>query len=95
MRLDIFLHVAGDPFATITSKLEAIMATQAELAASLRDLTAQVGKVRTEVLSAVARLQAAVEAAGATSPEVDAALQDLRSAVQGLDDLNEDEQPAE
>lgn len=73
-----------------------IMATQAELAAQLIEITAQNEKARTEILAKVADLEAAIETAGSTTPEVDAALAALKASVQADDDLNPDasvEQP--
>lgn len=66
------------------------MATQAELAQQLKDLTAQEEKAKAEILAKVANLEAAIVAAANTTPEVDAALADLKASVQGVDDLNED-----
>lgn len=92
MRLDIFIHApGGNPFDALTQKVDAIMATQAEQAATLRALGAQLTKARAEIIRAVDRLSLAVAAAGATSPEVDAATADLQAVVQTLDDLNPDE----
>jgi hypothetical protein len=67
-----------------------IMATQAELAAQLIEITAQNEKARTEILAKVADLEAAIETAGSTTPEVDAALAALKASVQADDDLNPD-----
>lgn len=75
---------------TILGKITNIMATQAELAQSLRDIKAQADKAQAEIIAAVAALEAALAAAGTTTPEVDAALADLKTTVQGLDDLNPD-----
>lgn len=69
---------------------ETIMATQAELAQSLRDLKAQNDKASTEQAAALKKLQDALDAAGATSPEVDAALADLKASIQADDDQNPD-----
>ena len=69
---------------------ERIMATQQELAADLKALGAQVTKIGAETQSLhhkVDSLQAALDAAGSTTPEVDAAMADLRASVQAVDDL--------
>lgn len=97
MRIDVFIHApdGGNPFDALNQKLEALMATQADQAAALRALSAQLTKARAEIIRAVDRLTVAVAAAGATTPEVDAATADLQAAVQSLDDLNPDEPPAE
>lgn len=73
-----------------TFKLNKIMATQAELAQQLRDITAQNEKARVEILAKIAALEAAIATAGSTTPEVDAALADLKASVQIDDDLNPD-----
>ncbi len=67
-----------------------IMATQAELAQQLRDITAQNEKARVEILAKIAALEAALAAAGQTTAEVDAAVADLKASVQTDDDLNPD-----
>lgn len=69
-----------------------IMATQSELAAQLTALTAQVDKVKTEVVEKIAALEEAIANAGGTTPEVDAALEALKSAVQTVDDINPDKE---
>ena len=67
-----------------------IMATQAELAQTLRDITAQNEKSRQEILTKISNLETALENAGNTSPEVDEAVAALKASVQTDDDLNED-----
>jgi hypothetical protein len=91
LRLDVHLWVHDDPAThLILTKLETLMASQAELAASLATVSAQVAKIGTETSSLVARvtdLEAALAAAGNTTPEVDAALEALKAQVQVVDDL--------
>jgi phage shock protein A len=82
------IHIHGDPdvkpsLDSITNKLKTIMATQAELAQQLRDVTAQNEKARGELETALAN-------AGNTTPEVDEALAALKASVQTDDDLNAD-----
>lgn len=77
----------------LNSKLDTIMATQAELAQELRDLKAQNDKARAEILQKIADLEAAIVAAGNTTPEVDAALADLKASVQTDDDIVPDTEP--
>lgn len=67
-----------------------IMATQAELAQSLRDLKTQNEKAAAEQAAALKKLQDALDAGGMTSPEVDAALAELKASIQAEDDLNPD-----
>jgi (p)ppGpp synthase/HD superfamily hydrolase len=80
--LDALLHA-------INQKADVIMVNQAELAQQLRDLKAQNEKARAEILAKIAALEAAI-AAGTSTPEVDAALADLKASIQADDDLNPD-----
>lgn len=96
MGIEIFVNTSGvNPFDELNRKLEAIMASQAEQAAALRALSAQLTKARAEIIRAVDRLALALANAGATTPEVDAATADLQAVVQTLDDLNPDEAPTD
>lgn len=69
------------------------MATQAELAASLSAVGDQLDKAQAEILAEVQALKDALAAAGATSPEVDAAVARVQAAAQSLDDVNPDVVP--
>lgn len=69
------------------------MATQAELAQSLRDVTAQNEKARAEILQKIADLEAALAAAGGTTAEVDEAVAALKASVQVDDDIVPDPVP--
>lgn len=71
----------------IIQNLKQIMATQAELAQQLRDVTAQNEKSRQEILAKIEALEQAVIAAGNSTPEVDQALADLKASVQTDDDI--------
>ena len=66
------------------------MASQSEIAAQLTALSTQLDKALAEIQAEIQKLTDAVAAAGASSPEVDAALQTLKDKVQALDDLNAD-----
>lgn len=77
-------------FPNLHRKLDTIMATQAEHAQQLRDLKAQNDKARAEQQAALQKLQEALDAAGGTTAEVDAAMADLRASIQADDDLNPD-----
>ncbi len=61
-----------------------ILMNQAELAQALTDVSTQIQKGIDEVL-------AAVQNAGNVTPEVQAALDSLRTKVQTLDDINPDQ----
>lgn len=65
---------------------------QAELIQQLQTLQAQVEKVRTEVTERVEALEQAVRDAqdGDLSPEVEEALNAVKTAVQGVDDMHPD-----
>lgn len=67
-----------------------IIMNQAELAQALADATTQAAKAHAEIVAKVAALEAAIMAAGNTTPAVDAALAALKGEVQSLDDLNAD-----
>lgn len=60
---------------------------QQELAQFLADLKAQVDKSKTEITDKIAALEQAINNSGTTTPEVDAALADLKTSVQGVDDI--------
>ena len=91
MKVDHHVWFHDDPTGQlILNKVDKLMATQAELAASLDLVSAQVTKIAAEssaTLAKVADLEAALAAAGNTSPEVDAALAALKAQVQVVDDL--------
>ena len=72
------------------------MSTQAELAAELRsvkDRLVKIGAETTNTLEKVTALEAVIAAGGATTPEVDQALQEVKDAAQAADDLVPDPVP--
>ena len=74
----------------ILERLEYLMATQAELATLLLAVTDTITKIGTETQSLLAKiddLAAALAAAGATTPEVDAALAALQAQAAAVDSL--------
>jgi len=92
MRIDVFHHDA-DVSAVLTRilrTLEKIMATQAELAATLLAVRDQLTKASAEIVARVAALEQAIANAGNTTPETDAALAAVKEIAQALDDLNPD-----
>lgn len=94
MKLDLHIHAEG--LECVLTLLEKLMATQAELAKALNDIGAQVAKIGTEsttTLQKVKDLEAALAAAGNTTPEVDAALAALKAQVQVVDDMVADVPP--
>lgn len=89
MNINVTITFAG--MDRIFNLLETIMANQAEVAEQLRTMTAQNEKARQENLAKLAELQAAIEAAGNTTPEVDEALAALKASIQADDDENPDQ----
>lgn len=77
----------------VMKALKRIIMNQAELAQSLNDLKTQADKAKAEIVKKVADLETAITNAGNSTPEVDAALANLKGSVQGLDDLNPDAAP--
>lgn len=74
-------------------KLDTIMATQQELAQELTNLKTQEDKAHAELLQKISDLEAAIVAAGNSTPEVDAALVALKASVQSVDDIVPDVAP--
>jgi uncharacterized protein YoxC len=73
--------------------LEKIMSTQAELAATLVAIGEQIVKIGTETDSLIQKvddLEAALVAAGGTTPEVDAALAAVKAQLQIVDEKVQD-----
>ncbi len=70
-----------------------IMATQAEHAQELRNITTQNEKARQEIIARIQQLEEALDSAGGTTPEVDEALVALKASVQTDDDLHTDAEP--
>ena len=82
--------LARAAYISVDRKLLKIMATQAELATDLTALNDQVTKIGTEtegLKTAVAALEAALAAAGSVTPELQAAVDNLKAKVQSVDDL--------
>ena len=86
-------HFPSDNSA-IRKLLKQIFMNQTELAATLTALTEQTKKSFGEINGKLAELDAAIAAQGNVAPEVQAALDELKSAVQLNDDLIADA-PAE
>lgn len=95
MGIHIHIHQHTENESLIIQKLNKIMSDQAQLAQDLRDLKEQNDKSRAEVLQRFAELEAAIVAAGNTTPEVDEALAALKTSIQTDDDLIADAPPVE
>ena len=90
--MHIHIHLHSDDH--VIKLLKEILMNQQELAQALNDAAAEAVKAKAEIVQKISNLEAAIVAAGNTSPEVDAALSALKDAVQGVDDIVPD-QPAD
>lgn len=63
------------------------MATQAELEALLTGVATQLSKASGEIVAKIGDLEVAIANAGNTTPEVDAAVANLKTIAQALDDI--------
>lgn len=88
------LHELLLEFHLLKEQNKAIIMTQAEELALLQALKVQNEKAKGEILAKIATLETAVANAGNTSPEVDAALADLKTSIQSTDDIVPDPAPA-
>ncbi len=80
-------YITLESLPEILTKLEKIIMNQAELAQRLTGLATQSRKAHDEIVAKLAALQTAVDQAGAATPEVEAALADLTTAIQAEDDI--------
>lgn len=79
--------------APILERLDSIMATQAQLEASLGQVGDQLDKAKGEITAAIDQLKTEVQNAGNSTPGVDAAMARLSAAAQALDDVVPDTNP--
>lgn len=77
----------ADILSAISDLKETIMADQAALAAALQGVTAKLTEASTEINAKLAELQAAIVAAGNTTPAVDAALAEVQALATSLADV--------
>lgn len=80
----------------MTERLDKIMATQAEAAVEVRNLTAKINKIGTETattLQKVKDLEAIIVAGGEVSEELRTALDEAIAAATAADDLTPDATP--
>ncbi len=91
--MDTNTFVVAGIGAAILYNLWRIRMNQAELKAKLDAMTAQNEKARAEQQAAFKKLQDALDAAGNTTPEVDAAVEALGASIQAEDDENPDADP--
>lgn len=69
---------------------ETMMTTRAENAENARALAAQVNKAKGEILAKIEKLEAAQQASGNLTAEEESAMSELKTAVQGVDDIEPD-----
>ena len=74
----------------VLQQLRKVLMNQAEMEAALVAAADKTDKIIAEVQAATAVLQAAIAAAGSSTPAVDAALLRLQNALTVADDLNPD-----
>lgn len=72
------------------NKIEDLKMEMTQLAEELSAVKDQLGKVAGEITAKVAALEAAISAAGVVNANVEAALADVKTAAQLLDDMNPD-----
>lgn len=63
------------------------MTTREEFAQQLLGVRDQITKVQGEIVGKIAELEAAIAAAGEIGPEVEAALQAVKDALQPIDEI--------
>ena len=81
-----------NPFRSINRKLDTVMATQTEIAAAIRESSAQTRKAIDEVLKKIAMLEEAVRDNPPSKDIIDA-VADLKVASQAADDIVPDPPP--
>lgn len=102
---DIHVHVhvnlGAEVLAPITQQLKEIVMDMTQLQTTLATVASDLGAVSTQLDKATNEIVLAISNAGNTTPAVDAAVAQLqavaaalRTASQGLDDLNPDAPPA-
>lgn len=86
VRHDHYFHFE-DGSSDLKPLLEAIMATQAELAAQLSGVRDKLSEAATEIVAKITELTDALAAAGSVSPEVQQLADDLTAQATGLADI--------
>jgi len=91
MPMSMFGPTIND-FKTLNLKLDKLIMRSSELAEALNGVRAQIKKAATEILTKIEDLTADI-ADQELSPDALAALRDLKSSVQALDDIVPDASP--
>ena len=87
MNIHHYIHYDNHGEHIIIKKLNQIIMEQSELAAQLTALQTQTEKAKAEIISKIADLEGALDAADDVTPEVQAAFDALKASVQGVDDI--------
>jgi len=95
MQIHIHIHNHLNDEHIIIKKLNEIIMEQKDFALQLIALKDQLAKAKTEIIDKLTALGDALEAADDVSPEVQAAFDDLKAAVQAQDDIVPDAPPTE
>lgn len=89
--MQVHVHLHSDEILRAIHLLrKSIMTTQAQLAADLQAVSAQITKIGTEttaLLTKITDLEAAIAAGGVTTAEVDTAMQALKDQAKIVDDM--------
>lgn len=93
MDTQLLLFEMATHFFSLNNKIEAIMATQQELAQQISAVTTELSKVNDEIQAKIQTLVDAASNAGNVSPELQAAVDALVPAAQKLDDIVPDAAP--
>ena len=93
MNIHHYIHYDQHDEHTIIKKLNQIIMEQKDFALQLTALKDQAEKAKAEILAKVQSLEDALDAADDVAPEVQAAFDELKASIQGIDDLNADSTP--
>ena len=94
MNIHHYIHYDHDEH-NIIKKLNLIIMEQKDFALQLTALKDQLTKAKTEITDKLTALGDALDAADDVAPEVQAAFDELKATVQGVDDIVADAPPAE
>ena len=87
MNIHIHIHHHNNDGEDILKILKLIKMEQSELAEQLTALQTQTEKAKAEIISKIADLEGALDAADDVTPEVQAAFDALKASVKGVDDI--------
>ncbi len=93
MNIHHYIHYDEHGEHIIIKKLNQIIMEQKDFALQLTALKDQLAKAKTEIIDKLTALGDALDAADDVTPEVQSAFDDLKAAVQGVDDIVPDVPP--